>query len=137
MIYLIATNHLQNIKDSGVITGPSLSDHEMSFCVRKINWKAPLQQKTFRNYANYNPDKFLKDLKITDFDLPSDNVNKKDVNELWQSFKDKFKFKFKFFQYFYQTSKETKGLFTEKKLTLPDFPQTGKDTAYKEIELPI
>ena len=90
MIYLIATNHLQNIKDSGVITGTSLSDHEMSFCVRKINWKAPLQQKTFRNYANYNPDKFLKDLKNTDFDLPSDNVNKKDVNELWQSFKDKF-----------------------------------------------
>ena len=90
MIYLIATNHLQNIKDSGVITGTSLSDHEMSFCVRKINWKAPLQQKTFRNYANYNPDKFLKDLKNTDFDLPSDNVNNKDVNELWQSFKDKF-----------------------------------------------
>ena len=59
MIYLIATNHRQNIKDSGVITGTSLSDHEMSFCVRKINWKAPLQQKTFRNYANYNPDKFL------------------------------------------------------------------------------
>ena len=91
MIYLIATNHQQNIKDSGVITGTSLSDHEMSFCVRKINWKkTPLQQKTFRNYANYNPDKFLKDLKNTDFDLPSDNVNNKDVNELWQSFKDKF-----------------------------------------------
>ena len=68
MIDLIATNHLQNIKDSGVITGTSLSDHELSFCVRKINWKkAPLQQKTFRNYANYNPDKFLKDLKNTDF----------------------------------------------------------------------
>ena len=91
MIYLIATNHQQNIKDSGVITGTSLSDHEMSFCVRKINWKKTLlQQKTFRNYANYNPEKFLKDLKNADFDLPSGNVNNKDVNELWQSFKDKF-----------------------------------------------
>ena len=89
MIYLIATNHRQNIKDSGVITSTSLSDHEMSFCVRKINWKKTLlQQKTFRNYANYNPEKFLKDLKNTDFDLPSGNVN--NVNELWQSFKEKF-----------------------------------------------
>ena len=77
--------------DSGVITGTSLSDHEMSFCVRKINRKKTLlQQKTFRNYANYNPEKFLKDLKNADFDLPSGNVNNKDVNELWQSFKDKF-----------------------------------------------
>ena len=91
MIDLIATNHPQNIKDSGVVTGTSLSDHEMSFCVRKINWKkAPSQLKTFRNYANYDPDKFLEDLKNTDFDLPSENVNNKDVNELWQSFKDKF-----------------------------------------------
>ena len=63
----------------------------MSFCVRKINRKKTLlQQKTFRNYANYNPEKFLKDLKNTDFDLPSGNVNNKDVNELWQSFKEKF-----------------------------------------------
>ena len=42
MIDLIATNHPQNIKDSGVVTGTSLSDHEMSFCVRKINWKKKL-----------------------------------------------------------------------------------------------
>ena len=73
------------------ITGTSLSDHEMSFCVRKINWKkVPWQLKTFRNYANYDPDKFLEDLKNTDFDLPSENVNNKDINELWQSFIDKF-----------------------------------------------
>ena len=35
-------------------------------------------------------DKFLEDLKSTEFDLPSNNVNNKDVNELRQSFKDKF-----------------------------------------------
>ena len=63
----------------------------MTFCVRKINWKkAPPQLKTFRNYANYDPDKFLEDLKNTNFVLPNDHGNNKDVNELWQSFKEKF-----------------------------------------------
>jgi hypothetical protein len=87
MIDLIATNYPHNIKDSGVINGASLSDHEMTFCVRKINWKkAPSQFKTFRNYANYDSDKFREDLRNIDFDLP----NNRDVNELWKSFKEQF-----------------------------------------------
>lgn len=52
--------------------------------------KSSTATKIFGNYANYDPDKFLKDSKNTDFDLPNDNVNIKDVNELWQSFKETF-----------------------------------------------
>ena len=38
LIDLIATNNPQNISDSGVIRA-SLSDHEMIYCIRKLNWK--------------------------------------------------------------------------------------------------
>ena len=87
LIDLIATNNPQNIKDSGVISA-GLSDHEMTFCMRKINWqKAPPQMKIFRNYAKYDRDDFCEDLKKIDFDCSMDNT---DVNELWHSFKEKF-----------------------------------------------
>ena len=63
---LIATNNLQNSSDSGVISG-SLGDHEIIYCVRKLNWeKAPAQMKAFRNYVNYYPVKLCEDLKGVD-----------------------------------------------------------------------
>ena len=66
LIDLMATNNPQNIRDSGVISA-SLSDHEMIYCVRKLNWKkAPAQMKAFRNYANYYPVKLCKDRKGVD-----------------------------------------------------------------------
>ena len=66
LIDLIATNNPQNIRDSGVISA-SLRDHEMIYCVRKLNWKkAQAQMKTFRNYANYDPVNFCEDLEGVD-----------------------------------------------------------------------
>ena len=62
LIDLVAVNCPQNICDSGVVSA-HLSDHELVYCVRKINWmKDPSQLKTFRNYANFNVDAFRKDL---------------------------------------------------------------------------
>lgn len=37
LIDLIAVNYPQNICDSGVVSA-NLSDHELVYCVRKINW---------------------------------------------------------------------------------------------------
>ena len=92
LINLIATNNPQYISDSGVIS-TSLSDHEMVYCVRKLNWKkAPSQTKMFRSYANYNPAKFCEDLKGVNLGLCSSGFSPKgeeglvDVNELWGAF---------------------------------------------------
>ena len=67
-IDLIAANNPHNISSSGVISC-GLIDHEMVYCVRKINWKrAPGLIKTFRNYVKYDPKKFCDELK--DANLP-------------------------------------------------------------------
>ena len=61
LLDIVATNCPQNVSHSGVIT-TSMSDHEMVYCVRKINWKkGPAQIKTFRNYANYDHEAFCDD----------------------------------------------------------------------------
>ena len=47
LIDLIAVSSPQNICDSGVVS-TGFSDHEMVYCVRKLNWKkAPTQIKSF------------------------------------------------------------------------------------------
>ena len=67
LIDLIAVNCPVNIRDSGVISS-HLSDHELVYCVRKINWKrAPSQIKTFRNYAKYDSKRFSEDLEGVDW----------------------------------------------------------------------
>ena len=61
LIDLIATN-----SDSGVLSA-SLSDHEMIYCVQKLNCKkAPAQLKAFRDYVNYYPVKLCEDRKGVD-----------------------------------------------------------------------
>ena len=66
LLDLIASNNPRNISRSGIIA-LGLSDHDMIYCVRKLNWRrGPAQLKTFRNYARYNPDEFCKDLKDID-----------------------------------------------------------------------
>ena len=52
LLDLMSTNCPRNISHSRVITS-WLSDHDMVYIVRKINWKkAPAQFRTYRNYAN-------------------------------------------------------------------------------------
>ena len=84
-IDLIAARCPRNIRDSGVITS-HLSDHEMIYCIRKLNWqRAPSQVKTFRNNANYNTVLFCQDLKGVWFNtsIPSGIVT--NVDQLWQN----------------------------------------------------
>ena len=70
LLDLIAMTCPQNISGSGVISS-NLSDHEMVFCVRKLNWMtAPAQTKVFRNYANYDPMKFCQELRGVDWNAP-------------------------------------------------------------------
>ena len=62
LLDIIITNHPLNISKSGVISS-GLSDHEMVYCVRKINWKrSPELIRTVRNYARYDPAKFCEDV---------------------------------------------------------------------------
>ena len=52
LVDLVAVSCPQNVCESGVVSA-HLSDHELVYCVRKLNWKrAPSQVKTFRNYAH-------------------------------------------------------------------------------------
>ena len=49
--------------------GTGLSDHELVYCVRKINCKKfPAQTKLFRNYAKYNNEAFCSDLGKVDWE---------------------------------------------------------------------
>ena len=91
LIDLIAVNYPQNICDSGVVSA-NLSDHELVYCVRKINWrKAPAQFKTFRNYANYNPCDFRRDLEgVTWNSVSTRDGPPVGVNDLWADFKRAF-----------------------------------------------
>ncbi len=97
LIDLIATNNPQNLSTSGVLSS-SLSDHELTFCVRKLNWmRFPAEIKTFRNYANYNQEDFCAELFNVNWDdvlQPNDSTGNADteaaVNDLWTNFKDCF-----------------------------------------------
>jgi len=63
----------------------------MIYCIRKLNWqRAPSQNKTFRNYANYNPAHFCQDLKGVRLNtyIPSRFVT--NVDQLWHDFKSAF-----------------------------------------------
>ena len=84
LIDLIATNNPQNIRDSGVISA-SLSDHEMIYCVQKLNWKkAPAQMKAFRNYVNYYPVKLCEDRKGVDLSHGSHRPSKVFTSSYWE-----------------------------------------------------
>ena len=62
LLDIMASTSPQNISSSGVISA-GLSDHDMVFCVRKLNCKKGVPQlKYFRNYANYDPIHFCQDL---------------------------------------------------------------------------
>ena len=88
LLDIVAANCPQNISHSGVIT-TSLSDNEMVYCIRKINWqKAPAQTKTFRNYANYDHKAFCDELRDTEL-APSGDISSC-VNDLWNTFKSAF-----------------------------------------------
>lgn len=91
LIDLIAVNYPQNICDSGVVSA-NLSDHELVYCVRKINWrKAATQVKTFRNYGNYNPCDFRRDLEgVTWNSVSTPDGPPVGVNDLWADFKRAF-----------------------------------------------
>ena len=91
LIDFVAVNYPQNICDSGVVSA-NLSDHELVYCVRKINWrKAPAQFKTFRNYANYYPCDFRRDLEgVTWNSVSTPDGPPVGVNDLWADFKRAF-----------------------------------------------
>ena len=95
LLDLIASNVPQNICFSGVVPY-GLSDHDMVFCVRKLNHrKAPVQTKLIRNYANYDPSSFCKDLNNVDWDMPEISSGNTDdlcncINEQWSNFKTSF-----------------------------------------------
>ena len=93
LLDLIASNNPRNISKSGVIA-LGLSDHDMIYCVRKLNWRrGPAQLKTFRNYARYNPDEFCKDLKDIDWSTQLNSQEYREVNDvelMWEKFKTTF-----------------------------------------------
>ena len=91
LLDIIITNSPHNIRESGVLS-LSLSDHDMVFCIRKLNWmKAPPETKIFRNYAKYDPAKFCEDLRGVSWDGDQDssgttNVDGFCVDKLWLNF---------------------------------------------------
>ncbi len=92
LIDRIVTNCSHNISESGVISA-HLSNHNMVYCVLKLNWKrAPGQLKIFRNYAKYSPSDFCNDLNEIKWDSRSSLVEGlvANVDELWNDFKASF-----------------------------------------------
>ena len=68
LIDVICSNEPQNISIAKFIPA-GLSDHEMIGCVRKLNnIKQSSRDIRCRNYTNYNPVSFCKDLEQQDFD---------------------------------------------------------------------
>jgi hypothetical protein len=78
LIDIIATTNIKNISITEVIS-LSLSDHDMVFCIRKMNHQkyAP-KYTTTRNYARYNPINLKNELKLIDWYsvLKCNDVNK-------------------------------------------------------------
>ena len=90
LIDLVAVNCPQNVCESGVVSA-HLSDHELVYCVRKLNWKrAPSQVKTFRNYAHFNVDAFRNDLKGVNWNSAPCPGGPVIVDKLWHDFKRGF-----------------------------------------------
>ena len=88
LLDIIATNFPRNISRSGVLSA-GLSDHDMVFSIRKINWKRSSEQiRTVRNNAKYDPTKFCEDL-IGVLRIPIDTTYIS-VNDLWLRFKSVF-----------------------------------------------
>ena len=68
-----------------------LSNHELVYCIRKLNWKkAPAQIKTFRNYANCRSSEFRRDLAGIDWNLNFIDRQTASVDELSDHFKTSF-----------------------------------------------
>ena len=90
LIDLVAANCPQNVCNSGVVSA-HLIDHELTYCVRKMNGKkAPSQLKTFRNYANFNVNAFRKDLEGVTWSNTSTPDGPNSVDQLWHDFERKF-----------------------------------------------
>ena len=91
LLDIVVTNTPNNFSCTGVIS-TGLSDHELVYCVRKINCKKfSVQTKLFRNYAKYNSEAFCSDLDDVDWEqLCNSTRNNMSVNELWSNFKDNF-----------------------------------------------
>lgn len=90
LIDLVAVNCPQNVCESGVVS-THLSDHELVYCVLKLNWKrAPSQVKTFRCYAHFNVDAFRKDLKGVNWNSAPGSDEPVIVYKLWHDFKREF-----------------------------------------------
>ena len=89
------TNSPHNIRECGVLS-LSLSDHDMVFCIRKLNWKKAVPEtKIFRNYAKYDPAKFCEDLRGVNWvdsmnSSGTANENVICVDKLWLNFKSAF-----------------------------------------------
>ena len=76
--------------ESGVVSA-HLSDHELVYCVRKLNWeRAPSQVKTFRNYAHFNVHAFCKDLKGVNWNSAPSPDGPVIVDKLWHDLKREF-----------------------------------------------
>ena len=72
-----------------------LSDHEMVFCVWKLNSKrAPAETKVFRNYANYDPKKFCQEMGSVDWDSLGNSNGQdeppKTIDDVWSNFRSAF-----------------------------------------------
>ena len=95
LLDIIITNYPHNIRECGVLS-LSLSDHDMVFCIRKLNWmKAAPETKIFRNYAKYDPAKFCEDLRSVNWvdgmnSSGTANENVICVDKLWLNFKSAF-----------------------------------------------
>ena len=89
------TNSPHNIRECGVLS-LSLSDYDMVFCIRKLNWmKAVPETKIFRNYAKYDPAKFCEDLRGVNWvdsmnSSGTANENVICVDKVWLNFKSAF-----------------------------------------------
>ena len=95
LLDIIITNYPHNIRECGVLS-LRLSDHDMVFCIRKLNWmKAAPETKIFRNYAKYDPAKFCEDLRSVNWvdgmnSSGTANENVICVDKLWLNFKSAF-----------------------------------------------
>ena len=92
---LVSTNYPKNINNSGMIA-TGLSDHDLVFCVRKINsTESPPEIRTFRNYAKFDREKFKHELREVDWNVSEESLetsqsNQLHVEEHWNNFKTKF-----------------------------------------------
>ena len=92
LIDLVITKSPQNIRNSGAVNF-SLSDHDLIYAVRKINWKKlPAPIKLLRNYSTFDPSLFCTELSDANFRAGTSCVdtNELTVSDLWNAFKSTF-----------------------------------------------